>query len=126
VGIRKPTPAELEILEVLWRRGPSTVREVHGELTGVGYTTALKLMQIMAEKGYVARDESERAHVYTAVLQREQTQGELVGDLLDRVFGGSAAQMVLRALSHRKASRQEIADIRKMLDEIEKNQGGKS
>lgn len=110
---------------MLWRRGPSTVREVHAELPNVGYTTALKLMQIMAEKGLVARDESERAHVYTAVLQREQTQGDLVGDLLDRVFGGSAAQMVMRALSDRKASRQEIAEIRKMLDDIEK-QGGKS
>lgn len=122
----KPTAAELDILNVLWRLGPATVREVHTELSRrqpAGYTTVLKLMQIMAEKGLVARDERERAHVYRAVKKREETQGQIVGDLLDRVFGGSAAQMVMRALSHRRASAEEIAEIRRMLDKLE--QGGK-
>jgi BlaI family transcriptional regulator, penicillinase repressor len=118
----KPTAAELDILHVLWRRGSATVRDVHGELARagtVGYTTVLKLMQIMVEKGLVERDEKDRAHVYRPAWKREETEGQIVGDLLDRVFGGSAAQLVLRALSDRKASKQEIADIRKMLDRIE-------
>ena len=121
-GQAKPTAAELEILNVLWELGAGTVREVHGELErrqGVGYTTVLKLLQIMTEKGLVARDEKDRAHVYRPALKREETQGQIVGDLLDRVFGGSAAQLVLRALSDRKASKQEIAEIRQMLDSIE-------
>jgi predicted transcriptional regulator len=121
-GRGKPTAAELEILNVLWELGAATVREVHGELERrqtVGYTTVLKLLQIMAEKGLVARDEKDRAHVYRPSLKREETQGQIVGDLLDRVFGGSAAQLVLRALSDRKASKQEIAEIREMLDSIE-------
>jgi predicted transcriptional regulator len=122
----KPTAAELAILDILWRRGSGTVREIHSECEephGVGYTTVLKLLQIMTDKGLVTRDESERAHVYRPVLRREETQGQIVRDLLDRVFGGSAAQLVLRALSDRKASRQEIAEIREMLDRMER--GGK-
>jgi predicted transcriptional regulator len=121
-GQAKPTAAELEILNVLWELGAGTVREVHGELERrqtVGYTTVLKLLQIMTEKGLVARDEKDRAHVYRPALKREETQGQIVGDLLDRVFGGSATQLVLRALSDRKASKQEIAEIRQMLDSIE-------
>jgi predicted transcriptional regulator len=117
----RPTDAELEILSVLWRRGPSTVREVHEELETrrVGYTTVLKLLQIMAEKGLVARDESERAHVYRARLPQDQAEKRLVGDLLERAFGGSASRLVLRALSSKKASPEEIERIRALLDELE-------
>jgi predicted transcriptional regulator len=116
----KPTAAELAILTVMWRLGPATVREIHSACDGgTGYTSVLKLLQIMTEKGLVERDESERAHVYRASLQQKETQGQLVNDLLDRVFGGSAAQLVLRALSERKASRSEIEEIRKMLDRLE-------
>jgi BlaI family transcriptional regulator, penicillinase repressor len=119
----KPTAAETEILNVLWQTGPATVRRVHAELQqsrAVGYTTVLKLMQIMAEKGLLQRDSKERAHVYRPAIAREATERQLVGDLLDRVFGGSAARLVLRALSDRPASRSEIAEIRRILDEVEK------
>jgi BlaI family transcriptional regulator, penicillinase repressor len=119
----KPTKAELAILNILWRRGSGTVRDILADCEpdqAVGYTTVLKLLQIMTDKGLVRRDESERAHVYRPALKREETQGQIVGDLLDRVFGGSAAQLVLRALSDRRASKQEIAEIRRMLDTIEK------
>ena len=120
---RKPTDAELAILRVLWTRGPSTVREVFDALGGEGaYTTALKLLQIMTEKGLVRRDESERTHVYTAALSQDQTQQQIVGDLLDRVFDGSAAKLVLQALEARKASPGEIAEIRTLLD---KYRGGR-
>jgi len=116
----RPTPGELEILRVLWERGPSTVREVHDGLErATGYTTVLKLLQIMAEKGIVTRDESERAHVYAARVPEADTQRQLVGDLLDRAFGGSALKLVLHALAARKASPAEIARIRRMLDEME-------
>ena len=121
----RPTDAELEILRVLWERGPSTVREVHeslGDSRGTGYTTVLKLLQIMTEKGIVRRDETERAHVYEACAPREETENVLVGDLLDRAFAGSASALVLRALSAKKASTQELAKIRKLLDDLE---GGK-
>jgi len=119
----RPTPAELEILGVLWSRGPSTVREVHDTLgpeRGAGYTTVLKLMQIMSEKGLVTRDESARAHVYSARAPQARTQRELVRDLVDRAFGGSAARLVLQALSGRRASAEEIERIRRLLDEIER------
>jgi len=119
----RPTEAELEILGVLWQRGPSTVRDVHELVSptrGVGYTTVLKLLQIMAEKGLVRRDESRRAHVYAARVPAEQTQRQLVGDLVDRAFGGSAARLVQQALSSKRASREEIARIRDLLDEIER------
>jgi predicted transcriptional regulator len=116
----KPTPGELEILRVLWTRGASTVREVNDEIPGAGYTTTLKLMQIMAAKGLVERDERSRAHVYRAVLDREATERGLVNDLLDRAFGGSAAQLVMRALSTHRASPAELAEIRRMLDEAER------
>lgn len=117
-----PTEAELEILHVLWERGPSTVREVFEEIQRVRpsvYTTVLKLMQIMTEKGLVRRDETERAHVYKATRTRERTQRRLLGDLLDRAFNGSASQLVMQALSARRASSAEIAEIREMLDELE-------
>ena len=121
----RPTPGELEILRVLWERGPSTVREVQealGTARGAGYTTVLKLLQIMADKALVTRDETARAHVYAARSPEAQTQRQLVRDLVDRAFGGSAAQLVVQALSGRRASAEEIDSIRKLLDEIE---GGK-
>ena len=114
---RKPTDAELAILRVLWERGPSTVRQI-AEVLGkdTGYTTVLKLLQIMTEKRLVARDESERTHVYEAAYTEDETQRQLVSDLLDRAFGGSAAKLVLQALAARKASPEELAEIRKLLD----------
>lgn len=121
-NLGRPTGAELEILGVLWDRGPSTVREVHERLAkgrDLGYTTVLKLLQIMAEKGLVRRDESQRAHVYAARIPAEQTQRQLVGDLLDRAFGGSAALLVQQALSSKRPSAQELSRIRVYLDELE-------
>jgi predicted transcriptional regulator len=119
----RPTDAELEILRVLWDQGPSTVRDVHSTLVlhrEIGYTTVLKFMQIMAAKGLVERDETARAHVYKARVAQEQTQRQLVGHLLDRAFGGSAANLMMQALSGRKASAQEIAQMRQMLADFEK------
>ncbi len=115
-----PTDAELAILTVLWRRGPSTVRDVFESLrddAGTGYTTVLKLLQIMMAKGLVKRDESQRSHVYRAAASEEQTQKRLVGDLLDRAFGGSAQALVMRALSVKPASDDELAAIRALLDD---------
>ena len=119
----KPTEAELAILRVLWQRGPSTVRQVHEALNEVkktGYTTVLKFMQIMHEKGLVTRDEKPYAHVYEARLPREQAQRTLVADLLDRAFEGSMARLVLQALSSRKATAEELSEIRKILKEYER------
>ena len=118
----RPTDAELAILRTLWKRGPSTVRQALESLNQdreTGYTTALKLLQIMTEKGLVERDESERTHVYRARLTQEQTQLQLVGDLLDKAFGGSASQLVLQALATKPASADELAEIRRLLDELE-------
>ena len=118
----RPTDAELDILRVLWDLGPSTVRHVHTTLQRqreIGYTTVLKLMQIMAAKGLVARDETARAHVYQAKVAREQTQRQLVGHLLDRAFGGSAAKLMMQALSGRKASAEELAQMLQMLADFE-------
>ena len=119
----RPTDAELEILKVLWRRGPSTVREVFetlGESKTTGYTTVLKLMQIMAEKGLVVRDESERAHRYEPAAPEDETQRRLVGDLLRKAFDGSAKKLVMQALSTERASAEELSEIRRMLDELER------
>jgi predicted transcriptional regulator len=115
----RPTDAELAILRVLWERGASTVRQVHEALATreTGYTTTLKLMQIMADKGLVKRNETERTHVYSASAGEEQTQRQLVQDLVDRAFGGSAAQLVLRALSAEGASDAELKEIRKLIDD---------
>ena len=118
----RPTPAELEILRSLWALGPSTVREVQERLEldrPTGYTTVLKLMQIMTDKGLVRRDESARAHVYAAAIPEEATQKQLVRDLVDRAFGGSASQLVLHALASRQTSPRDLARIRELLDEIE-------
>jgi predicted transcriptional regulator len=117
-----PTDAELSILAVLWKRGPSTVRDVHEALQpthDTGYTTVLKLLQIMAQKGLVKRDESQRSHVYRAAVPADKTQRRLVGDLLDRAFAGSTADLVMRALSVKPASAEELAAIRELLDAAE-------
>jgi BlaI family transcriptional regulator, penicillinase repressor len=114
---RKPTDAELAILRVLWARGPSTVREVAEAMGREGaYTTVLKLLQIMTDKGLVRRDESTRTHVYKATASEDQTKRQLVADLLDKVFEGSSAKLVLQALSTRAASPAEIDEIKKLLD----------
>jgi len=118
-----PTDAELAILSVLWRLGPSTVRVVHEQLSpsqGTGYTTVLKLMQLMAQKGLVARDESQRSHVYRAASAEAQTQKRLLGDLMERAFEGSASQLVLRALSVKRSSAEELEQIRRLLDQLAK------
>jgi predicted transcriptional regulator len=124
----RPTDAELEILNVLWKRGPSTVRDVHEEINRARpaqYTTVLKLMQIMATKGLVNRDEQARAHVYRATRPREWTQRQLAGDLMRRAFGGSARSLLMGALSARKASREELDEIRRLLDEYEHDKESK-
>lgn len=121
----RPTDAELGILRVLWQRGPSTVREVQAELeraTPTGYTTVLKQLQIMTDKGLTVRDEATRAHVYRAREPQADVQEHLVGDLVDRAFDGSASQLVLRALSARPASSVELAEIKKLLAELEGGQ----
>jgi predicted transcriptional regulator len=118
----RPTDAELSILRVLWTLGPSTVRDVHEQLnrrSPTGYTTVLKLLQIMTEKGLVVRDETERAHIYEARHSEQKTQRQLLGDLADRAFGGSAAKLVLQALSGRKTSAEELSAIRDLLDRLE-------
>lgn len=117
--IPRPTDAELAILRVLWSRGASTVRQVHDVLLRdrpTAYTTALKMLQIMTEKGLVRRDESDRTHIYQARLTEEQTQRQLVKDLLDRAFGGSASKLVLQALATKRASAEELGEIRRLID----------
>ena len=118
-----PTKAELEILQVLWDRGPSTVRDVHAALygdDGAGYTTALKLMQIMHAKGLVERDDSQRAHIYRAAISKQRTQKRYVADMVDRLFNGSPSQLALHALgSQPGASREELKEIRALLKKIE-------
>ena len=121
----RPTDGELAILRVLWRRGPSTVRDVLEQLNEVqetGYTTVLKMMQIMTEKGLLARDDRDRTHVFEPRLAEEETQKQLLGDLLERAFNGSAKKLVMQALSAKKATPKELAEIRQLLDEIEGGQ----
>jgi BlaI family transcriptional regulator, penicillinase repressor len=121
-SLPKPTPGELEILRVLWQRGPSSVRDVHETLSATrpaGYTTVLKILQIMTEKRLVTRDTSRRTHEYSAAISQEETQRQLLDDLLHRAFDGSASQLVLQALAGGKASTAEIATIRRLLDDIE-------
>jgi predicted transcriptional regulator len=121
-AIPLPTQAELSILSILWNLGPSTVREVHDALSSkqTGYTTVLKQMQVMVEKGLLARSERYRSHVYEARLPKEQTQRQLAKNLLQRAFDGSAKSLVLGALSSQKVSSAELAEIRRMIDEFEK------
>jgi BlaI family penicillinase repressor len=114
-----PSNSELEILHVLWRKGPQTVRQIHPALRRkreIGYTTVLKTLQVMAEKGLVTRDETERSHVYRAAVPEKSVKRRLVSDLLDRVFEGSAANLVLQALSTKRASPEDIRRIRKLLN----------
>jgi BlaI family transcriptional regulator, penicillinase repressor len=121
---QKPTASELEILRVLWLRGPSTVREVHDALSekkSLGYTTVLKLLQIMTTKGTVRRNETQRAHVYESCLPAEQTKRQIAGDMLQRVFEGSASQLMMHALAGGKASADEIHELRRLLDEYERS-----
>jgi predicted transcriptional regulator len=120
---QKPTASELEILRVLWARGPSTVREVHQALSEkkeLGYTTVLKLLQIMTAKGTVRRDEGQRAHVYEACQPATETKRQLVGDVLQRVFEGSASDLMIHALEGRKTSKKELEELRRLLDEYER------
>ena len=119
---KSPTDAELTILNVLWRIGPATVRQVHENLPDAvrrGYTTTLKLMQIMAGKGVAERDESSRSHVYSAAAGEREMKDRLVGDLVDRAFEGSAAKLAMRALAHKPTSREELDEVRKLLDRLE-------
>jgi len=118
----RPTDAELAILRVLWRDGPSTVRQVQQALSQdrpTGYTTALKLLQIMTRKGLVQRDQDQRRHVYRARHSEAQTQRQLVGDLLERAFGGSRTRLVMQALAGKRTSPKELAELRRLLDELE-------
>ncbi len=121
----KPTEAELAILRELWELGKASVRQVQERLEakrGTGYTTTLKLMQIMLEKGLLRRDESQHAHVYEAAVTRGKTQRQLLGDMLEQVFDGSAQQLVMQALSTQKSTPAQLAEIRNLLDELEKDQ----
>ena len=121
----KPTEAELEILQILWGSGPTTVRFVNDKLNlrkEVGYTTTLKIMQIMTEKNLLSRDEENKSHIYSAVYKKDETQKVLLDKFLESTFGGSASKLVLQALGNRKTSKKEIEEIRKFLDKIE---GGK-
>ena len=121
--LQKPTASELEILRVLWARGPSTVREVHEALSekkSLGYTTVLKLLQIMTAKGTVRRDEAQRAHVYEACQPATETKRQLVGDVLQRVFEGSASELMMHALEGRRTSKRELDELRRLLDEYER------
>jgi len=116
----RPTEAELDILSVLWRLGPSTVRQAHEELSAVKpwqYSTTLKLMQIMAGKGLLVRDDSERSHVYRTAVAREETQQQLVGRLLDRAFGGSVRSLLVGALDSRRASKKELSELMQMIED---------
>lgn len=117
----KPTESELEILQVLWEKGQATVREVHEELSAIkdsGYTTTLKLMQIMFEKGLVKRDDSSKTHIYHANVSRESTQKQLVGKMVNSLFGGSSTQLVMQALGNSNPSKDELDEIQKMLDNL--------
>lgn len=126
-NLPRPTDAEIEILHVLWQLEPATVRQVHEHLTQTKqaqYTTTLKQLQVMTEKGFVVRDESERSHVYRAAVARNQVQRQMTTHLMDRVFGGSARSMLMEALGAKKVSKKEIAELRQMIDDFEKSQKG--
>ena len=119
----KPTESELEILQILWRKGNASVREVHEELLATkeaGYTTTLKLMQIMHEKGLVKRDDSIKTHIYQPAVSKEKTQKHLLNRMIDQVFGGSPGELVMQALGNHKASAEELEEIQKILDNLKK------
>ena len=119
----KPTEGEMEILQVLWQNGRATVREVHEALNkkDSGYTTTLKLMQIMHEKGLVERDTNQKTHIYKALVNQDKTEKQLVNKMIDNVFNGSAARLVMQALGNHNASADEIEEIKKYLEKLEKN-----
>jgi predicted transcriptional regulator len=122
----KPTESELEILQVLWQHGPSTVRFVNDDLSQhreIGYTTTLKLLQLMLDKGLVLRDDATKTHVYRAAVRQEETQGLLLDRFVEATFGGSALKLVMQALGNRRTSREELDQIRTLLDEIENTKG---
>jgi predicted transcriptional regulator len=122
--IIRPTESELEILQVLWEKKSATVREVHEEISktkDIGYTTALKLLQIMFEKGLVSRDDSSKTHIYMPAVSREKTQKHLLGKMIDNVFSGSSSQLVMQALGNHKTSREELDEIQKLLDNLRKD-----
>jgi BlaI family penicillinase repressor len=119
----KPTESELEILQVLWEKETATVREVHDEISktkDIGYTTALKLLQIMFEKGLVSRDDSSKTHIYRPAVSREKTQKHLLGKMIDNVFSGSSSELVMQALGNHKTSKKELDEIQKLLDNLRK------
>lgn len=119
----KPTESELEILQVLWEKGAATVREVHEVLSVYkesGYTTTLKLMQIMHEKGIVSRDDSNKTHIYKSEIDKEKTQQQIVGKMVTALFGGSASQLVMQALGNANASKEELDEIQKLLNNLKK------
>ena len=123
-GVPRPTEAELEILQVLWSRGACTVRDVHNVLhldDGTGYTTALKMLQVMHAKGLVQRDDSQRAHVYSASVSKERTQKRFLVDLVQRVFDGSSSQLVLHALGSQRTSPEELREIRSLLNKLDQD-----
>ncbi len=120
----KPTESELEILQVLWNKGTATVRDVHEELLktkDAGYTTTLKLMQIMFEKGLVKRNDSSKTHIYQAIASKEKTQKHMLGKMIDTLFGGSPTQLVMQALGNHKASKEELDAIQQMIDNLKNN-----
>lgn len=120
----KPTESELEILHILWANGPSTVRQVHEKLSqnrDIGYTTALKLMQIMHEKGFLSREEDARSHTYTALVSEEDTQRGLVDRFVETAFRGSASKLVMQVLGQHKASRQELDEIKRLLNDLDRD-----
>jgi predicted transcriptional regulator len=124
----RPTDAELAILRILWDRGASTVRQVHDVLSRerpTAYTTALKMLQIMTEKGLVRRDDSDRTHIYQSKLSEEQTQRQLVRDLVDRAFGGSSSKLVLQALASKRATAEELGEIRKLIEGARDDRAGR-
>lgn len=121
-SLPNPTPVELDILRILWEHGPSTVRDVYARMSEdreMAYTTALKMLQIMTEKGLVDREEAGKAHIYRARQTEERTQRSMVGEFLDRAFGGAAQKLVMQALTTRKTSPEELAEIRQLLDRLE-------
>lgn len=123
-AIARPTNAELDVLRELWAMGPATVRDVYTRLSAakpLAYTTTLKTLQVMAEKGLVTRDESQRSHVYAAAVPQDQTQQKLVGDLLTRAFSGSLGTFIMQALSAKRATADELAEIRELVEEYERS-----
>ena len=116
---KQPTDRELDILRIIWKKGPSSVRQVNDFMPDTGYTTTLKLMQIMAQKGLLKRDESQRTHIYSTASAQESTQKQLVGNLIEKAFGGSAKKLVVQALAQKKVPEKELAKIKKMLEKIE-------